>query len=334
MAMTEDWTRPVRDAVKSVLKNRVALAVLAGAIASLIFFLLQVAYYEPALRDTVNYLRFKMGSSGNRTVPRSALLTLFPLRTFLFVGPALLLGAALALPIRLARSRPLAVAAWIYFLCFTFSALVLPHYFYMENMVYGSLLFPAAVLTALALQSRGRWLPWALAVAAVPGALGMQLYVSVPTITPAARMVARAIADHTTPEDIVLTNLRSAQPPFKSSDVHSGKAMQIVSDREILFGFEEVEQLTNDPRLAELAGAPLIFVRCSSRPISPALAEKLQRNGALFATVKLTLPPAELTAAEKIRSFVWYRVMRKGKLAPTGDALEPSEMSLEFYRLK
>ena len=63
--------------------------------------------------------------------------------------------------------------------------------------------------------------------------------------------------------------------------------------------------------------------------------EKLRRDGKLEATGEITLPPSKMGIADKLRGFVWYRVMKKGK-AESGDfatAGQPTQ-TFEVYRLK
>jgi hypothetical protein len=333
MAFCEPWTRPLGASVKAVLKNKTAQALLLGGVASFAVFLAMVVIYDPEINQLIPFIRTRMGTTTFSTLPRFQLLTLFPVRTVIFAGVGLVVGMLAGLR-SVGRVRtPLVMAAVVYLPSFLLTALLIPHYFYTENMVYGSLLFPAAVLTALAVQEQGRILPWLLAALAIPGMIYGQLYFAVPMISPTARVVAKFLADHTQRTDVVLTNLKSSNPPFKTSDVFSGKAVQVVADRVIFFGFDRLEHLDAVPIIMKSNAVPVVLMVCKSRPLDPLLLNKLQRDAKLETTATVSLPPQRLTVVEKIRAFIWYKIMRKAK-PPTPSASEDAQaFEFELYRL-
>jgi hypothetical protein len=334
MAFCETWTRPPGDTVKALLKNKTALALLLGGVVSFAAFLAQVVIYDPDIHQLLPFIRTRMGATDSSAMPRGQLLTLFPLRTFLFVGAGLMAGLLAGLRWAGRRRTSLVMAATVYLPSFVVAALVLPQYFYTENMVYGSLLFPAAVLTSLAVQEHRRVLPWLLAVLAVPGLIYGQLYFAVPMISPAARTVAKFLAGHTQRTDVVLTNLKPANPPFKSSDVFAGKAVLVVADRAIFFNFERLEDLNRIPIIMKSNAAPMVMLVCKSRPLDPLLLDKLHRDARLETTATISLPSSQLNAVEKLRAFIWHKIMRKAKAPSAATGGEAQACDFELYRFE
>lgn len=333
MAYCESWTRPVGESLRALMRNKTALLILTASVASFACFLVQVVIYDPEIHQLIPFLRVKMGAS-KVTMPRSQLLTLFPLRTVLFIGVALIVGLVAGLRSAWRKREPLLMAALVYLPSFVLAALLIPHYFYMENMVYGSLLFPAAVLTTLAIQESRRWLVWLLAALAVPGMIYGQLFYAVPMISPAARVMADFVSKNTMKSDMVLTNLKGATPPFKSSDIWSGKATRVVSDRLIFFEFGKLKDLDTVPVIMKSNAVPVVYLLSKSGPIEPALLEKLHRDGQLETAAKVVFPPQELNVIEKLRAFVWYKVMRKGVAPASPAATVEQRYEFEIYRLE
>lgn len=333
MSMTERWKGRLWATIIAVVKNRAAITLLFGGIGSFLLFLAQVVLYEPDFRELLSHIRLKLGESQPSAVPKWLLFTLLPLRTVIFVGPALIVGGVVGLFYVRRHPTPLMAAAIVYLPSFAFAALVIPNYFYMENIVYGSMLFPAAVLTAAAIQACGRLFFWLLVAIALPGVAYIHLSFSVPTITPTARMIGGMIASHTNKVDVVLTNLEPMRPPYKSGDVHSEKATKITSDRHIIYRVVSAEQLGDIPRVVKASDFPLVFVRCRSRTIAPELAARLER-AELIAAEKVSIPVGASTMAEKLRGWVWYNVMRKAKRPTVEVESVHGEELFEVYRLR
>ena len=332
MALMENWTGSLRASIRSVLKNRVALAIMIAGVLTFLCFLAQVVLYESDPTSLFAHIKLKMGSKQIATTPRTTLYALVALRVFIFTGAALLIGIAAGLP-QLRRQRaPLLVAAAIYLLSFALGALGIPHHYYMDYIMQGSLLFPAAVLTAAAVQAHRRWLPWLLAVLAAGQFAYTQLIASVRTISPASTIMGKFVAENTAATDIIVSNLKVAQSPYKNSDIHAGKATAIVADRMMFFGFTEESQLVELPNLLRRKEFDLVYVYDKTLPAPPKWLERIRREGRQVVAQTLTFPPADLNFAERARAFIWYKVMRKGKQSEANPV--PSNHEIEIYRLQ
>lgn len=334
MILVANPARTFREGLSCVLKSRVAMAILIAGLFGFVFYLAQVAYYEPDFRALFSYVQLKMGETKSQQVTRSMLFTLFPLRTLLFTGAALVVGILLGLRQSRRAFSPFVLAAVAYLPSFVLAALVIPHYFYMENMVYCSLLFPATVLAAVAVQHGGRFTAPLLFALALPGLGYTQLSFAVPQISPTSRTIARLLVEHTAPTDVILTNLRPAKAPFKTSDVHSEKSVRVTADRHIYYGIETGQEVDDVPRDLKTDKAPMVFMLVKSCPISAGLASRLEREAKPMGTARIPVPQTSLTLPERLRAWVWYEIMRKGKRDTAAESARPEQLEFQFYRLK
>jgi len=98
--------------------------------------------------------------------------------------------------------------------------------------------------------------------------------------------------------------------------------------------FQTTEGLAHLPQMLKRTNPPVLFFLDASRPVAPDLLEKLHRDGKVIKTTTLSLPAHNLNMPERIRAFVFYRLMRKPKphnSAPGQDAA--GEERFEIYSL-
>ncbi len=333
LVLNQDWSGGWRRNWKSALTNPVSVGMLAGAALTAAVFFAQVALYEPNFAGVRSHLISETGE-GQPISRWSLLLLYFPLRSVLFVGGALLVGAISGLFCWGRGRSPLVLAAGVNLASLAVVVFALPMYFYKENSLYPAFVFPAAVLTALAIQSRPRILPWVLVVLCLPGVLEAQLYASVRWVSANTRSVARFIADHSEKTDMIVTNLELGRPPFDPNDGFAMKGTRITADRLILFGYLTPKQLLEVPAVLQRSDAPMLYLLAQSCPISPELLKQVRENGRLVANGSVQLSPHASTLAEKLKAFVYYRVMQKAA-SPQAAAKElPAEEVFELYRLQ
>lgn len=333
MVMAAPPATSLRQTIAESLRDRVARALLFGALASFGFFLLQVVLYEPDFLTLIQHLRLKMGGEQSSRISRLSLFTLLPLRTVIFAGLALIAGGVSGLLLSHTNRKTLRTVAIVYLPSFLLAAIVIPHYFYMENIVYGSLLFPLAVLTAAVLEKQYRWLVLLLTVLALPGVAYTHLGFSVPTISATSRLIGRFMADHTAATDVIVTNVEMGHPPYKPSDVQAGKATSIIADRLVFYGVQSSEKLEQLPELLKRSDYNLIFIRSPGLPLSPDVSKRLEQDGQRLAVETLKLPTSELTLAERLRAYFWHEVMHKGKRLAPNSLSDSTTITFEVYRL-
>jgi len=305
-----------------------------GGAASALIMAVQVYFYHPDFAALHQWFALKAGLiSPGDGVSKARLFALVPVRLIAFVGLSLVLGAGAGFLGRRLRRDPFAIAALAFLVCFAALVLALPNYFYMERTVYVSLLFPAAALTAAALQRWGQPLAWALTTFSLPGVIYAHLMLSVPDCSPTAQKLGPLVAEHSDIHDVVLTNIRLGESPFKSSDITGRRATATIADRLIYFNIEHVAQVGELHQLLKRDDASLVFILLKSRPLDSDLYETLRQKGKLEASFEEYLPVSSLTTAERLRGFVWYRVMRKGT-APPPETTTSGPAVFEVYRLR
>ena len=301
-------------AIRNVLTNRVSLAFMIGGILSCLVFFGQVAFYEPNVFGLGKYVALKMGATAH-TLPRWHLIGLIPLRIMAFTGIALSFVSVVGC-ICLARNARIrnefVAGAALYFVAFAAMVLVLPHFFYTENHIYTWLIFPAAVMAAMLFETISRTLRNLILLSSLTG-IGMALmYASVPTISPMARFMGKTFAEHTKKTDFIFTNLKPPAPPYKSSDVTAFAMTKVVADRFIVFGALEPAQLTVARDMVD-AATRFQYWHFRSLPIPAALEAELRGRGKLLKTVPIAFPAQTETLADKLRSYYWYSLMKKGR---------------------
>jgi hypothetical protein len=331
--LTLNWEQPWWKNISLAARNPRFRALALGGAASALVMAVQVVLYHPDLHDLYAWFALKAGARPQGGVSRASLLALAPLRLTAFVGLSLVLGALAGMFGRTHRRDPLLVSSLAFLLCFGGLVLLLPKYFYMERTVYVSLLFPAAALTSGALQRGSRVLASILAVISVPGVIYAHMMLSVPDYSPVARKLGEVFAKQSDIHDVVVTNIKPAQPPFKPSDITGSKAASIIADRRIYYGIEHMAQITELPKVLKRSRASLAFVVLKSRPLDSDLSEMLKRDAQLKASFEETLPISAPTLSERLRAFVWYTVMRKGS-APPVQTPDSGPAAFEIYRLE
>jgi hypothetical protein len=152
--------------------------------------------------------------------------------------------------------------------------------------------------------------------------------------SPTANTLGDFMREHTAETDAVLTNLKPAEPPFKASDITGGKATTVVADRFVLWGINSMQQMEAVPSWFKGASPPLLFIVARSRPLSPELITRIKEQAVLRETVVVKMPPNEESVADKVRSFVWYRVFKKGKMGEIRPGASVKEETFDVYRFK
>jgi hypothetical protein len=303
-------------AIRAVATDPVSLAFLAGGVLSLLVWLGQVALYEGGLSPLIHYSLTKAGASVT-AVQRLYVMGLVPLRIGFFVGLALtfasLLGCLyLAKGTGLDGKKPV-LGAVLYFLGFGAMVVAAPSAFVQENMYYAYLIFPGAVMAAMLFDKVGHRLR---NLVLMLGALSLVLalvYTSVPLAgSPMSRYMGQVFAAHSKKTDFIFTNLKPFSPPYKASDIGGGDSTRAFADRFITFGVSEPGQLCVAKDLVD-ESTGFQYWRMRSLPIGPSLEAELASRGKLVKTVAVTFPDRRETLLEKLRSFVWFSVMKKGK---------------------
>jgi hypothetical protein len=331
MERTGPWT----DRLSATLKKPVCRRFLIGLTVTMVLFGLQVVLYEPDFRGLGTHLAMEAGAAGQKRVSHSGLFSLVALRFVLFVGVPLLLGliAGLVHWWRRREPLPLVESVLVFLPVYGAAAFILPQYFVRENSMYSSLLFPAAVLTALVLEHHRRFLPWVLACLALPGIVEMHLYASPPLTSATSAAFGQFFAANSEKRDLILTNLDPPEAPFRISDVMASRATRIAADRNIFFGYREAGSWDNDYNVSKLTKAPILFLLDTSRTFSPALKQFLGDHARFLSSATLAVPSEGLNFYDEARSFVFYKIMRK-EARPTSTSLGAGVENFEIYRLR
>ena len=318
--------------IRSALTNRTSLAFMIGGILSCLVFVGQVAYYEPAFLELGKYIVIKAGATSH-TLPRSHLIALIPLRMTAFTGIALIF-ASLCGCIYLIKKpsirNELLVGVALYFVAFAGMVLILPHFFYTENHMYTFLVFPATVLAAMLFDKLGTIFRNLVLLSSLVGVAMALLYAAVPPISPMSRFIGATFAANSSKTDLIFTNIKPPGPPYKSSDVTAFGVTKTVADRFIVFGALKPEQLSVASDLVnESTGFQYWHFRSLALPAE--MQAELRDHGKLTKTVPITYPDRSATLADKLRSFYWYKVMKKGQQAANN---EISSDVVDIYEIR
>jgi len=333
LILGQRWLGCWRKTLAAAFRNPICIRILVGAGLTILALCLQVLFYERDYHTLVHHITAKAGAN-KAAVSRPLLFLLVPVRSLLWVGAPLLIGAVVGLCCCRRQWFPLVGASLAYVGVWALTACALAEYFVAESSIYNYLLFPAAVLTAVALEQRGRFLPWILLALCLPGILEIHLYASIPQLSETSKVVARFIADNSAKSDAIATNLEPGSPPYKASDVMAVRATRVAADRNIQFAFQTAEGLAHLPVMLKRTNPPALFFLDTSRPVAPDLLEKLHREGKVINRTTLSLPARKLNMPEKIRAFVFYRLMRKHKPHSTpGQQQTAGEENFEIYSL-
>jgi|ERR1044071_458438 hypothetical protein len=322
---------------RMMLKSPKCRAILIGAVLTSLVFITQLAVYTADIPFMFEYIFRQMAARpAVLEVSRSAELRMVVLRTILFVGPALLLGAALGI-VGMRRSDPnrrVSFAYATYFPIFALAASVLTHFFFIERSPYLYAVFPAAFLTAVCLERfRGVLFRSFLFAFSIVTATYIYITFSVPGVTNASRELGSFIGQHTEPDDVVLTNLRQQVPPYQSWDSAAGRSTGMISDRLLFLNITNSEGIIRIEGLLKRNFSKAVFVFDPSLSISPNLGETLAATGGPIARGNLTIVPEPVTFAQRLRELIWNlsgRYKQRGKLETPG----PQKVMLEVYRLK
>lgn len=322
--------------IRAMLTHRLSRALVAGAVLSLVVFVGQIALYEGGLDPFMKYATTKAGKSISLGT-RFYIMALAPVRMGFFVGMALTAASVLGLYYvakdRSLREKHPVMGVTLYLILFAGMAVIAPAAFVQENHFYPWLIFPGTVLAAMLFDKAGRRLrTLILGLGVVSLCLGL-LYAGVPLYgSRVAVYLGEVFAAHSKQTDFLFTNIRPPGPPYKASDIAGDVCTQITADRYITYGVVEPGQLCLAKDLIS-ADSKFQYWRLQSLPISPALEAELAANGKLLQTIPVTFPPITETLPEKLRAFVWYSVMKKGKRlersrGPTSDVMELYEVTL------
>jgi hypothetical protein len=331
-----DW----KETVRRNFRNRLWWAIILGAVLTALVFLAQVVICTPDLREPFQHARGLAWSNlAARQQGGSAHAKLFGislLRTVFVVGPGLFAG--LLLGVRAAtrpnRFTPAAAGMIAYLLLFFLGMMLAPVFYNYETYLLIWLLFPAAFLTASWLSTtRIRAAAWGLVVLTIPGFLYVQATAAMPKVSRASQMLARYLAQHTNPEDLVLTDLKSQAFPFKYWDQYG---VDRLADRLAFYDVTSLKQL--DALREKFRGqvARTLYLHQSYVPIEGDLGQKLRAQGRLLDRAELPVPAeAETGDLPLLRPI--YRWRHKAGLGTLGNGARTETnrvVILELYRLE
>jgi hypothetical protein len=112
--------------------------------------------------------------------------------------------------------------------------------------------------------------------------------------------------------DFIFTNIKPPGPPFRPSDVGAKLTTKVAADRFIVWGVLDPGQLCVARDLVN-ESTGFQYWKLRSLPIGSDLEAELAARGKLVETITINLPNRKETLPEKLRSFFWYSVMKKGK---------------------
>ncbi len=320
-------------ALRTALTNPVSVAFVVGGVLSLLVYLGQVAAYTEGLDTLVKYVIQKSGAAG-ASLPRIYLLGIVPLRISAFVGFGLALATLLAC-VYLVRNRTLVnelvAGSALYVAAFAAMVLLATRAFWEENHFYSWLVFPGSVLAAMLFEKIGKKLRGLILASAALGVLLALLHASVPLVSPMTRYIGRVLAAHSKKTDFIFTNIKPPGSPYKASDVGAFQETARVADRLLFYGVFEPAQLRVAKDLVdETTGFQ--YWKLRSLPIPSALETELNARGKLIQSIPLAFPDLKQTLAEKLRSFLWYSLMKKAKPMDLGS--RPSSDVFDVYQLE
>ena len=302
--------------IRRVLTNPVSLAFLAGGVLSMLVFFGQVTFYEGGLGQLMKFSVFKAGTSV-ALGPRLYTMGLVPLRIGFFVGLALTLASLLgclylAKDTSLANKQPV-IGMVLYFTAYGAMVLVAPRAFVEETHFFAWLIVPGAVMAAMLFDASGSKLRKLILALGGLGIVLALLYASVPIAnSPTSRYLGKIFAAHSKKTDFIFTNIKLFTYPFKASDIGGGQSTKIVAERFITFGVTDPAQLCLARDLIS-EDSKFQYWKLRSLPVGAALEVELLSRGKLLRTLSVTFPETTETLTEKLRGFVWYSVMKKGK---------------------
>jgi hypothetical protein len=258
------------------------------------------------------------------------------LRTVFVVGPGLIAGSLLGVR---AATRPnrlaLAAAGMIAFLLLFLLGLMLsPSFSANETYLLPWLLFPAAFLTAAWLSTtKIRAAAWGLVVLAIPGVLYVQATAAMPRVSRAAQMLARYLAQHTNPEDLVLTDLKVQAFPYRYWDRYG---VNRLADRLAFDGVTSLKELDTVAETFRGQMARTLYLHQSYGRIEDDLAQKLREHGRLLDRTELPIPTEEETGDLPLLRpiYRWRHYIGAGASADGVGNQTNRTVTLELYQLE
>jgi hypothetical protein len=303
-------------------------------------FLAQVFIYTADLRDLFQYSKRLIwavpAAHSPRGVAHVKTFVIYLLRTLFVVGPGLTVGSLLGVR---AATRPnrltLATAGMIAFFLLCLLGMILsPSFYDNEPYLLPWLVFPAAFLTATWLSTtRIRAAAWGLVVLAIPGFLYIQATAAMPGLSRAAQMLARYLTQHTNPEDLVLTDLKSKAFPYRYWDTYS---LDKLADRLAFYEVTSLEQLDTLSETFRGQVARTLYLRHSYGQIEDGLAQKLRERGRLLDRTELPIPTENETGDLPLLRPI-YRWRQYSGVGASGDGVGNKTnrtVTLELYRLE
>jgi hypothetical protein len=212
--------------------------------------------------------------------------------------------------------------------------MVSPFFFDREAYLMPWLLFPAAFLTASWLSTtRIRAAAWGLVVLALPGLLYVQATAAMPRVSRAGKMLARYVAQHTNPEDLVLTDLKSQAFPYKHWDTYS---LDKLADRLAFYEVTSLKQLDTFGETFRGQVARTLYLHHSDGQIEEGLAQKLREQGKLLDRAVLPIPTEEETGDPPLLRpiYRWRQYIGAGTSGDGAGNNTNRTVTLELYRLE
>ena len=335
LLMTRRDGDPWRGEIKRLWTDPACRAISSGAGAALALFATQVIIYTPNLGAVAHYIGTQAGFHTSE-ITRTRMTTTVLLRTLLFVGPALVVAGICGVRAsqrNQSADRTLALAFGLYSIAFVAAGLVLTQFFFIERSPYIYLGFPAAYFAANSIESTtSRAYHWFLGVLALLTTGYISLTFSIPAVTNTSIVIGNFIAAHTSPSDLVLSNLRPQTSPFASWDTGSTGSTAMVADRLAFFDIETPAQISDKASYLGRNFSSAVFVRDMHRPLPSDMLTALRAAGKPLASATFVFPAEPVTIAHRLRESIWKFSGRFQSRAPLSSV--PMEAELEIYRLK
>src|SRR5207253_1606717 len=135
-------------------------------------------------------------------------------------------------------------------------------------------------LTAACLdRMKGALLRVALVAFSTATAIYIYITFAVPEVTNASKAVGTFIARNTTPDSVVVTNLRTQFPPYQSWDSAAHRSTGMVSDRLLFFDITSPEGIARIEADLKRNFAKAVFVLDPALDVSSELRDKLVAAG-------------------------------------------------------
>jgi 4-amino-4-deoxy-L-arabinose transferase-like glycosyltransferase len=327
----------MRDALRHPLENAAWRAMGIGALATAGLFLLQFLIYTPSFMEDWHYFLVQSGMSSE--IPsRVNLAGHIAAKTFSQVGPALWLAAGVAVVwiFKTRKPDPLTASALCYLALFAVAGLCLPHFFYVEKSMYRYLLFPAAILAALAFSKlSGRWLRTGVACLAVLGLAFELARVWDTEPSQAARLLGEEVGQLSHPEDVVLTNLQPMAPPYPSWDTGGYEFTRRLADRLMRFNIQDLAAAQAVFPPLRRGSALCVFIADTSKPLSTELESVLEKRSSEIINREIAMPAEPETLFIKMRFLYWRLINRyQTSVHSTASQTGPATVRLRIYRLR